>query len=237
MTCSVVVLRPGPWYPRAGDGSLHPARRHPASLCRSAPTGLVSQGLLRILGKKYLLSNFLASPAVKISYFHCRKHRFNPWSGKFLMLHSGAQKRNLCSCVVDNGKVGKVSGQTPEPWAGFSFHPGNKRSNCWDVNGSLLVNFIILSRGSPVSQCGKINCCDSLTPGAAPAPASSCLISLPCAGCRRPGCVRMGFASPLHTWLAASRQTCSGNRTGFGLLSWGISTLNPEVPIHLCRPS
>lgn len=146
MTRSVVVPRPGPWYPGAGDGSLHPAHRHPASLCCSALIGLVSQGLLRILGKKYLLSNFLDSPAVKTSWFHCRKHRFNPWSEKFLMLHSGAQKRNLCSCVVDSGKVGKVSGQTPEPEAGFSFHPGNKRSDCWDVNVSPLVDFIILSR-------------------------------------------------------------------------------------------
>lgn len=49
--------------------------------------------------------------------------------------------------------------------------------------------------------------------------------------------MRWDFASPLHTWLAASRQTCSGNRLGLDSLSWGISTLNPEVPIHLCRPS
>ena len=48
--------------------------------------------------------------------------------------------------------------------------------------------------------------------------------------------MRMGFASPLHTSPAASLQTCFGNRTGFGLLSWGFSTLNPEVSIHLCRP-
>ena len=37
--------------------------------------------LMRLMSKIGVVGDFPGGPVVKILYFHCREHRFDPWSG------------------------------------------------------------------------------------------------------------------------------------------------------------
>ena len=54
----------------------------------------------------YMDMDFLAGPVVKTPCFHCRRHRFNPWLGKFHMPFS----------VAKNSKIKNKEGIVSRGW-------------------------------------------------------------------------------------------------------------------------
>ena len=54
--------------------------------------------------------DFPGGPGVKTPCFHCRGHGFDPWTGKFLMPHCVAKKKNKNKSM---GGVNKGIGSSP----------------------------------------------------------------------------------------------------------------------------